>query len=88
MSTPADELTAAAISVESLWPSGHRDPMATRARNVLKREGIRTLGELAALSDDELTDFRMVGAAVVAEIRGAQARYEFASGMLQQEAGR
>lgn len=50
--------------------------LSAGARNALEGAGIATVGEVTALTEDDLLTFRNLGATRLAEIRAALARLE------------
>lgn len=70
------DVTAVDLSapVHALWPF-EREPTATRALSCLRRGGIRTIGNLADATPREITDLRLAGPAILAEVRAALAEH-------------
>jgi DNA-directed RNA polymerase alpha subunit len=61
-----------------MWRYDYQDPLypgvSDRVRNVLRRNGIRSLSEAAAMSDGDLTVSGRIGPRTLAEIRTATQR--------------
>lgn len=68
----ADETITADSPVRDLWADAGRGgavQIASRAMTCLRRDGIRTVGDLTALAPLDITDIEGAGAAVLEEVR-------------------